>query len=147
VIVNPRRSAERGLTLVETLIAAVILFAAIAFAADSYRGSMSSSLKAADKAELLAPLPLVMAQIGRDLRAKASEPVSGAGLVLGVSYTYEASVIEQRAPPDRFNIDFDVIEEYKPRFFLYRVRLQLRYRGSVESFTYQELAWSSLERA
>jgi len=139
-------AGERGLTLIETLIAAVILFSAIAFVADSYRSSVSSSLKASERAELLAPLPLVMSQIRQNLRAQASQPVSGEGMIFGVAFAFEATVIEERAPPERFNIDFDILENFKPRFFLYQIRLQLRYRGAIESFTYQELAWSSLER-
>ena len=135
-----------GLTLVETLIAAVILFGALAFVSDSYRGSLQASVKASNSADLIAPLPLIVSRVKQELRTQPSDTVTGQGVVLGIEFSFEANVVDRMAPPERFNIDTDVSEKFKARFLLYRVQLELRRGGSRERFTYQELSWLPLER-
>jgi hypothetical protein len=94
----------------------------------------------------MTPLPLIVSRVKQELRTQPLDTVTGQGVVLGIEFSFEANVVDRLAPPERFNIDTDVSEKFKPRFLLYRVQLELRRGGSRERFTYQELSWLPLER-
>ncbi len=141
---------QRGFTLIEVLIAAVIMFTVLATATVSLRGAMHASERASRKTELLAPLPWITPTIRERLREYPGDNLatehSGEGVVFGVEYRFHASLVRSGAPPSRFDVDAAVFIEYAPRFGLYDVELELEREGEKSRFVYQELAWQPLER-
>ncbi len=141
---------ERGFTLIEVLIAAVIMFTVLATATVSLRGAMHASERASRKTELLAPLPWITPTIRERLREHPGDKLaterSGEGVVFGVEYRFHASLVRSGAPPSRFDVDAAEFVEYAPRFGLYDVELQLEREGEKSRFIYQELAWQPLVR-
>ena len=137
---------QHGFTLVEVLIAAVIMFMVLSTATLSLRTALHASERAARTAELLAPLPWITPVIRESLRADPADERSGEGQLFGVAYRYRASIVRLGAPPTRFDPDAADFLEYAPRFALYDVELQLERDGETESFIYQELAWRPLVR-
>ena len=141
---------QGGFTLVEVLIAAVIMFTVLATATLSLRGAMTASERASRTAELLAPLPWITSTIRDSLRDKvnsvATQEHSGEGAMLGVDYRFRAELVSLGAPPPRFDPEAQDFVEYAPRFGLYDVELTLEREGETSSFIYQELAWRPLER-
>ena len=141
---------QGGFTLVEVLIAAVIMFTVLATATLSLRGAMTASERASRTAELLAPLPWITSTIRDSLRAKvnsvATSEHSGEGVMLGVGYRFRAELVLSGAPPPRFDPEMQDFVEYAPRFGLYDVELTLEREGETSRFIYQELAWRPLER-
>ena len=130
-----------GFTLVEVLIAAVILFATITVVAESYRTSLAASLRATITAELLTPLPLITTTIRNELRERPEERLNGEGELLGVRYRFEAVSVRFEAPPPTVDPDMQGIKVFVPRYRLYDVRLSLARRTMERQFVYQELAW------
>ena len=141
---------QRGFTLIEVLIAAVIMFTVLATATVSLRGAMHASERASRKTELLAPLPWITPTIRERLREYPGDNLaterSGEGVVFGVEYRFHASLVRSGAPPSRFDVDAAEFIEYAPRFGLYDVELELERQGEKSRFVYQELAWQPLER-
>ncbi len=141
---------ERGFTLIEVLIAAVIMFTVLATATVSLRGAMHASERASRTTELLAPLPWITPTIRERLREYPGDNLaterSGEGVVFGVEYRFHASLVRSAAPPSRFDVDAAEFIEYAPRFGLYDVELELEREGEKSRFVYQELAWQPLER-
>ncbi len=141
---------ERGFTLIEVLIAAVIMFTVLATATVSLRGAMHASERASRTTELLAPLPWITPTIRERLREHPGDNLaterSGEGVVFGVEYRFHASLVRSAAPPSRFDVDAAEFIEYAPRFGLYDVELELEREGEKSRFVYQELAWQPLER-
>ena len=141
---------ERGFTLIEVLISAVIMFTVLATATLSLRGAMHASERASRKTELLAPLSWITPTIRERLREypgdKLATERSGEGVVFGVEYRFHASLVRSGAPPPRFDPDAVDFVEYAPRFGLYDVELELEREGEKSRFVYQELAWQPLER-
>ncbi len=136
----------RGFTLVEVLVAAVIMFTVLATATLSLRTALHASERAARTAELLAPLPWITPTIREDLRANPAAERVGAGTMFGVEYRFRAVRVRAAAPPPRFDPDAADFIEYAPRFGLYDVDLELEREGEKSRFIYQELAWQSLAR-
>ncbi len=132
-----------GMTLVEVLIAATILFATITIVSDAYRGSLAADLRARRVAELLAPTPLIVARVQSDIRLKPQPVVEGRGVIAGVNFAYRASSREPVPPPPRFDAEFAEFVVYEPRFRLYDVRLTLTSGSISREFTYRELAWDA----
>lgn len=145
-----RLSRQRGFTLIEVLIAAVIMFTVLATATLSFRSALIASERATRTTELLAPLPWITSTIRDSLRAKVLETpmpeYSGDGAVFGVDYRFRAALVRFGSPPRRFDPDAMDFIEYPPRFGLYDVELTLEREGERDSFIYQELAWRPLER-
>ena len=143
-----RLSAQRGFTLVEVLIAAVIMFTVLATATLSFRGALIASERATRTAELLAPLPWITSTIRDSLRETVSENLapehSGEGVLFDVSYRFRAVRVRAGAPPPRFDPDAADFIEFASRFGLYDVEVELERHGATSRFVYQELAWSPL---
>lgn len=143
---NARR--QSGFTLIEVLIAAVIMFTVLATATLSLRGALVASERATRTTELLAPLPWITSTIREDLREATGDRLipeySGAGVLFGVGYRFRALNVRSGAPTSRFDADAIDFIEYAPRFGLYDIELELAREGETSSFIYQELAWSRL---
>ena len=137
---------QRGFSLVEVLIAAVIMFTVLATATLSLRTALAASERASSTTELLAPLPWITPTIRDRLLENPAPERSGAGMLFGVDYRFEAVVVRSGSPPPRFDPDMADFIEYPPRFLLYDVELTLERDGETEQFLYQELAWRPLAR-
>ncbi len=141
---------QRGFTLIEVLIAAVIMFTVLATATVSLRGAMHASERASRTTELLAPLPWITPTIRERLREIPGDSLaterSGEGVMFGVAYRFRALLVRSAAPPSRFDVDAAEFIEYAPRFGLYDVELELEREGEKSRFVYQELAWQPLAR-
>ncbi len=132
----------RGLTLIEVLIAATILFAMLTVVSESYRASLMASSRADDTVRLLTPLPLITSAVRQKLIDDAGDRVEGSGELLGVRYRFVADSLEFRPPLPRFNPDTGEFAKYPPRFRLYDVSLELRSKRIARSWKYREVAWS-----
>lgn len=134
---------QRGLTLLEVLIASVILFTAVTVASEAYRTNLLATLKASDTATILTPVPLIVEQVRQELRARPEERVEGRGEALGVVFEFSAETVAFAPPPRRFDPDTAEFRTYEPRFRLYAVTLSLRRGLRQRQFSYRELAWSA----
>lgn len=147
---RPSRQRQQGFTLIEVLIAAVIMFTVLATATLSLRGALVASERATRTTELLAPLPWITSTIRDRLRDRVLESptpeYSGDGALFGVDYRFRAELVSFAPPPSRFDPDVANFIEYPPRFGLYDVELTLEREGEISSFIYQELAWRPLQR-
>jgi hypothetical protein len=142
------RSRDRhlGLTLIEVLIAATILFSTLVVLSESYRATLGADERATKLVELLTPVPMIVSSVRSELLANPNESHNGTGRLLGVDYRYEAKQVRFAAPAPRFDPDTGQFQNYAPRFRLYDVQLDIQSGGLERTFLYQELAWLSLER-
>ena len=130
-----------GFTLVEVLIASVILFATITVISESYRASLAAGQRAAVTAEILTPLPLITSTVRAQLRERPDERLRGEGELLGVRYSFEAVTVRFEPPPPTFDVTIEDMRVFAPRYRLYDVRLTLERHSIQRQFLYQEIAW------
>lgn len=145
VVTLHRRQRSRGLTLIEVLIAATILFSTLVVLSVGYRATLAAEARATAIVEILTPVPMITSVIRDDLLTHPEEARQGAGRMLGVDYRFEAKTVRFEPPTQRFDPDTTVFQQYAPRFRLYDVKIDLAMRGYRRSFLYQELAWVPLE--
>lgn len=133
-----------GLTLIEVLIASVIVFGVVALTVDMYRSSLITTNKAQAEVQALLAVQMLLPRIQRDLiRLSSQDRVSAAGSYDGMRYSYEATSISFAPPPEEFDIETGMLKRFEPRFRLYNVRLSLTSKTGVEkTMNYRELAWT-----
>lgn len=138
------RRSLYGLTLVEVLIAAVMIFSVMTVVSEGYRASLIASRKSTELETLLAPLPLVLSRVRTDLRdgaAKGRMEFQDEGTILSVDYRYIARSENFKPPISGYDFATDQIRDYAPRYHLFRVMLTLKFGSMEREFEYRELAW------
>lgn len=135
---------SRGLTLVEVLVAAVILFAALSLSALTIQSLRQSSAQAEKVIKTLQPARMIALNIQQQIRNNHQEMLSGTGKVGDVSYSWQANVVSKGSAPERFDIDSGSVIVPPERFWLYQVELELHFAGRTEQLQFKELAWLPL---
>ena len=135
------RKHKKGFTLVETLVAAVILFSVLTSAFLAFQGAITSSARAESRLRLLAVVPRVRAEVTQQMRG--SNVASGRGVMGGVAYEWRASLSTRGAA---LNIDdLGSSPGFAPQareFRLWRVTVSLALSESRREFVFTELTWS-----
>lgn len=134
----------KGLTLVEVLIAAVILFAALSLSALTIQTLRQSSAQAEKVIKTLQPARMIALTIRQQIRSQPQDQLSGSGRLQNVSYQWQASVIKTGSAPEQLDLDSGTVIVPPERFRLYQVNLQLEMQGRVEQLQFKELAWLPL---
>ncbi|CAH9056812.1 hypothetical protein PSECIP111854_01869 [Pseudoalteromonas sp. CIP111854] len=137
-------SKSLGFTLVEIMVASVILFAVLSTVSMVYRGAILSSTKAAEHLQINAQVQPLLEQIETQVRAMSStnqENLTFEGQSNQVKFEVSASLIDFRAAPDRFNPDSGEYIELPLKYKLWRIHLQLSYNNTNKSFTFTQLGW------
>jgi len=137
-----RTSNIKGFTLLEVLVAFVILISAISISTVSFRGSILSSHKAVQNIEIYAQtesiINLVKSEI-RHLSIETNEVLLGKGQQGSILYSWRAELIKYESAPRTFrNGEFYTPEK---RFKLWNVSLTLSAGAFEKSVKYKELGW------
>lgn len=140
---NNKSQAECGFTLIEILVAMLILLTTISAVSMVYRTSVNSSLSASKNLVISANLSSIINSIKFQLRSESGEQdkYQGEGKYWKVDYYWIANQGKFEAAPEHF-----VNEEFvqpEPRFKLWDVSLTLVYRGTSTQYQYKEVSWSN----
>jgi Tfp pilus assembly protein PilV len=136
--------SSRGLTLVEVLIAAVILFAALSLSAVAIQSLRQSSAQAEKVINILKPARMIALTIQQQIRRQPQDNMSGSGTVQNVSYQWQARIIKSGSAPPQLDVDSGTLMVPPERFKLYQVTLELTAGGRTEQLQFKELAWLPL---
>lgn len=129
---------QRGFTLLETLIAGVILFSALSLAGMALKTARLSSAAAEQNVQLRIPQAMIVSHIKQVLRQASQDTMSGEGRLNGVEYRWEANSTERGAAPTVFDVDSNQLIESPPKYRLFQVTLALRYGTKTDSLSYTE---------
>ncbi|WP_293748934.1 type II secretion system protein [uncultured Paraglaciecola sp.] len=134
---------QQGFTLLEVLVASVILITSIAAISLAYRGALISSERADKNIQISGVIPIIVSAIAEDLRARDNGQVllSGEGTAWGANYSWKAELSEFKPPPEQFDIDVGHVVSYKPRFRLWAIELIVNFNGVKRPFFYSEVSW------
>jgi hypothetical protein len=146
--VTARRQCVGGFTLLEVLVASVILISAIAAVSLSYRGALIASQRADINIQLAGLMPIILSQVSDRLKQldEGQDRLAEQGENFGVAYRWEAELINFNAPPERFDPDEGTFIVDQPRFRLWQVNLQVEKNGLSQAYQYNELSWLNEKR-
>lgn len=138
----PRLGVSAGFTLLEVLVAGLILFMVIATSVQIYRAGVQSSTKSTHYLLMLSEVPKIQAHIAREIRASTKlEVLSGEGDVTSeVSFRWAAS------PAFSGMTASEVVAEVSGGgsvLVLWRVNFEVLYADASVPFDYWELSWRS----
>lgn len=131
--------ANNGFTLIEVLIAAIILFSSLAITAQLFSASSLSADKAAATAQYYQQSELVITTIKSQLRERfkrnKNADLQGEIEAAGQIYSWQAVKTASIAPP----MDIEDTEPPEPRFARFLVTVELINKG--KSFQFETVAW------
>ncbi|WP_462173405.1 PulJ/GspJ family protein [Pseudoalteromonas xiamenensis] len=141
---NLQRSRALGFTLLEVLVAAVILFSCVMSITLVYRTSLLSAEKAIGKLQQTSIVPstlkLVQLEMRKNNQPEIGQIIEGNGEQFDIPYHFNAEVIQLASPPDKLDYSTGVTEKHPNKFVLYKVTLEIGIRAKL-IYEYNEIAW------
>lgn len=132
---------NQGFTLVEVLISAVILFSALAVAAEIFKVSSYSADKASASARLYQINPVAISAIKGQLKEQqkknSNSHFEGSLTIFGIEYDWLAQRISY-LPPTVYEGD---VGNQKPRFGLYIVNVTAKQSSKQQTYTFEVATW------
>ena len=135
--------SSQGFTLLEILVASTILFSSIAVVSLIFKTSYVASEKATIHVEQAGIIKALVTSIQLTIREKTQQNtnnLNGSGVIWGVPYEWQAELIANKPPPNKFNADTGNVESYSARYKLWNVVLSTG-KNNKRQFEYNELSW------
>ncbi|NQZ06000.1 MAG: type II secretion system protein [Algicola sp.] len=137
-----RLGVNRGFTLLEVLIASMILFLFITMASQAFSQSAQTSRKAERAVKVAAMVPLLVETIrGQIMAVDTPQNVGGEGQMLEVQYHWQATLIHRKPPAARFDPSAMEFKTYEDRFNLWSVEVVVSIGTYQRSWLYEEISW------
>lgn len=134
-------SKAKGFTLIEVLIAAVILFLFLAMASQAFNQSAMSSVKAERAAKVAAVVPLLLQNIKQQISLSRNTSATGKGQFADVGYSWRANLLSRKPPARRLDPDTMEMRDYDERFNLWQVELEVSLDSYSHRWQYEEVSW------
>ncbi|MEW6989431.1 type II secretion system protein J [Colwelliaceae bacterium 6441] len=138
---------SQGFTLIEVLVATVILISSIAVLTMVYRGAYISSETANKQVLLVGKLPPILAQIKRDIRKLGNTSqvtINQKGNAWDVQYQWEAVQLEFKGAPDKLDPDSGEYLTPEKKYKLWQVTLLLKAGSLTKEYSFKELSWNNV---
>jgi len=142
---NTTKTNIDGFTLLEVLIASVILFSSIAAVSLIYRGAYLSSEKATNTIKLSSVLPSILTVIEAEIKQQSKLPnnaLSGKGNAWQVSYSWKAELVSMEKAPDRIDPNSGANKTSPLKYKLWQVDLTTKFNNKEALYSYVELGWN-----
>ncbi len=131
------KAKHAGFSLVETLVASLILFSVLTSALVAFQNAIMSSARAESRIDLFAKVPLIQTEVSR--RFRNARETSGEGSMMRVRYAWTATLLSQGTPPQVLSEDSTQSERV---FELWEVSVDLEAKNASRQFQFTELVWT-----
>lgn len=138
-------NSQSGFTLIEVLVASVILFSSIAIVGVVYKGVLVSTVKAENHMHLASVVSTAIDKIERKLKTVGNseqKEQSGTFMLLGVTANWHGLIEQSTPPPDIFDPDSGKTVQSEKQYNLWHVELTLKYKGTSQLYNFKGLNWS-----
>jgi hypothetical protein len=132
----------RGFTLVEVLIASVILFSTLTVFTVILRTALISNERAIEVVEKSVATIMILDDIQVALFESSSVgKANGEGSFIGSAYRWKASVKESARPPPRYLGQQLVQAEHEIKLWTVELEMLTENSKNIKNFTYDEATW------
>ena len=142
--INVKLQKGKGFTLMEVLLAGLILFITLSAMTLIYRGALFSSKKAQQVLVINSYVPIAVEQIEQLMQqpqhAEKSQ-ISGQGKLLKTEFSFVATLNSAKSPLPRLSGFSNETIVLPARYKLWDVNLVLNLDGAEKSFQYQEITF------
>ena len=139
---------HQGFTLIEVLIAGVILFMVIASTTLVYRSALLSSNKAQQTLVITGYLPIILDNITEQLHLQdlgTQTVLQGEGSFMEVSYHWQANLLQAKSAMKRLDSFSGELVEQAARYRLWQMDLELNVGTSTKHYQYEDLTYPVLQ--
>ncbi len=136
---------KNGFTLIEVMVATVILISSVAAMSMVYRGAFLSSDKADKHINITGVLPSVLAVIRDEVRQLGNsdlERLSGQGSAWDVRYQWSATLVDFQSAPEKFDSESESFIVPDKKYKLWQVELTLERNSLIKDYVFKELSWN-----
>lgn len=128
---------SKGFTLLEVLVASVILFAAVALVSVIYSNVVSTSLKAERAIKITSTMPILVESVANKLQLNTGKTTEkGEGEIDDVTFNWQANK-EQSSPMLVNDID-EIISQHN--ISLWSITLNIQYKNIIRTYNYREFS-------
>lgn len=128
---------SKGFTLLEVLVASVILFAAVALVSVIYSNVVSTSLKAERAIKITSTMPILVESVANKLQLNTGKTTEkGEGQIDDVTFNWQAN--KEQSSPMLVN-DIDEITS-QHNISLWSITLNIQYRNIIRTYNYREFS-------
>ena len=139
---------NKGFSLIEVLVASLILFLVVVSMMSVYRGALLSSTKATESLELVSLVPHVRTSITEIIRESAFQTqLEGELFYKDTQFFWEANIMANGRAFDLENINFgnsvimpDTGQGATP-MYLWKVTLEVKVGNKLREFEFWEVSW------
>ena len=138
----------KGFTLIEVLIAAVILFMTIAVTTLVYRSALLSTRKAEQSILSSGYLPMIVDDISEVIKQKdtgTETVISGDGITMQIQYDWQASLLQAKSAPSTLDSFTGAVIKQPPRYRLWQVTLDIKTGTNTKQFVYEDLSYPEIQ--
>jgi len=142
---TPNIGKIEGFTLIEVLMASVILFASIATVSMIYSGAFISSERANQHVKLSSILPSLLANIRDDIRTEGNTletQLTQKGQVWSIDYQWRANLVDQKSAPSKLDVDTGDYITPPLKYKLWQVNLETKYQSTVKEYQFYQVSWT-----
>ncbi|WP_024611187.1 prepilin-type N-terminal cleavage/methylation domain-containing protein [Pseudoalteromonas sp. TB64] len=135
---------QAGFTLIEVLVASIILFSSVAIVGVIYKGVIIASEKSENQIYISAVVPESIKIIQKKLRNKQNESSteeSGSVSLLEVDAKWQALLVEAKVPPEYFDPDSGNLTVIDKKYNLWSVDVQFKFKTTIQEYNFYELTW------
>nr|WP_276307696.1 prepilin-type N-terminal cleavage/methylation domain-containing protein [Alteromonas facilis] len=139
-----RYKYPNGFTLVEVLVATVIMVAALASLTLVFRTNLLSNQKAVDNLTIDTSVPIILNNV-RQMVRRNSDPTVLNGRVFKVfstEYSISLQLVQRASPPRFFNPDSQQLENFPRKYALWNIHVQVNNGDTSREFQLYELSWN-----
>ena len=132
----------KGFTLIEILIASVILFLFLALASEAFGQAALASRKAERAVKVAGILPLLTENIRQQIvSADPTGEYSGGGVLFELEYKWQATLLARKSPPPRLDHEVEAFTTYSERFNLWQVDVTVIDGSYQRTWRYEDISW------
>jgi prepilin-type N-terminal cleavage/methylation domain-containing protein len=133
-----------GFTLIEVLIASLILFVAISSATIVFSGAVKSKQNATSAITNYAYVPILIEHISVQVRRASDNETTldGQGYLLGADYRWQAT-IERQAPIKRGPLGASGPTDSSRRVLFWRINLNVKHNNKEQDYSFNVTGWIS----
>ena len=137
-------ATSKGFTLIEVLVATVIMISSIAAITMIYRGVIVSSERAAANIQISSVVEATLGEIKEQIQTLSDKEITnlnGNGSQLNISYSWSAELLNFEAAPPTYDIDQARLIQPEEKYMLWSVTVSFSHKNVRKEYSYREVSW------
>ncbi|WP_405598788.1 MULTISPECIES: prepilin-type N-terminal cleavage/methylation domain-containing protein [unclassified Pseudoalteromonas] len=140
----PNLKKQAGFTLIEVLVASVILFSSIAIVGVIYKGVIIATVKSEKQVHIASVVPESIKKIQKELRSQKNQQATesqGSLSLLDVNAKWHAALVKSKLPPEAYDPDSGKMTQIDKKYYFWKVNVQFEFKNTVQEYNFNEFTW------